>query len=96
MDRADTNKNAYGLSGANVGNNIALFRSGDDVILQVLAGTGQGSMISEDTASEIGMAVIRFKGNSAFGTSIDAASGNLSAISFNYSQSLNGASFNFT
>ena len=87
---------AYGLSGANVGNNIALFRSGDDVILQVLAGTGQGSMISEDTASEIGMAVIRFKGNSAFGTSIDAASGNLSAISFNYSQSLNGASFNFT
>jgi hypothetical protein len=86
---------AYGISGF-ADNNIALFRSGDDVILQILVGSGDGSDVSEDTGTDIGMAVVRFKGNSAFGTTIDAASGQLSAIGFTFSQSLNGASFNFT
>lgn len=75
-------------------NNISLFSDGDDVILQILNGTG--SVSNDATASAVGMAVIRFKANSAFGSNIAAASGQLSAISFAYTQSLSGATFNFT
>ena len=90
-----TSVSAWGLTGAG-DNNIALFRAGDDVILQVLAGSNGVTTISAATASEFGIAVIRFKGNSAFATSVDGASGALSNLDFSYTQSLNGASFNFT
>jgi hypothetical protein len=75
-------------------NNISLFSEGDDVILQILNGTG--SVSNDASASAVGMSVIRFKANSAFGSNIAAASGQLSAISFAYTQTLNGATFNFT
>jgi hypothetical protein len=76
-------------------NNIALFPDGDDVVLQILAGSDQ---ISGNTAgtNTVGMAVIRFKGNSTFGSNISRASGQLSSLSFAFTQSLNGGSFNFT
>ena len=76
-------------------NNIALFPDGDDVVLQILAGSDQ---ISGNTAgtNTVGMAVIRFKGNSTFGSNISRASGQLSSINFAFTQSLTGGSFNFT
>lgn len=76
-------------------NNIALFPDGDDVVLQILAGSDQ---ISGNTAgtNTVGMAVIRFKGNSTFGSNISRASGLLSNINFAFSQNLTGGSFNFT
>jgi hypothetical protein len=77
-------------------NNIALFRVGDDVVLQILSGSNAVTAMSAATATGVGIAVIRFKGNSAFGTSVDGASGALSNLDFAFSQSLNGASFNFT
>ena len=77
-------------------NNIALFQEGDDVVLQILNGSGELSGVSANTASAIGMAVIRFKANSAFGSSVAGASGQLSAIAFTYTQNLGGATFNFT
>ena len=92
---AYTGAAGVGLTGA-ANNNIALFQEGDDVVLQILNGSGQLSGISAVTASSVGMGVIRFKGNSAFGSSVAGASGQLSAISFTYTQSLNGATFNFT
>jgi hypothetical protein len=88
-----------GLSGNVTGesnNNIALFRVGDDVVLQILVGSNAVTALSAATATGQGIAVIRFKGNSAFGTSVDGASGALSNLDFAYNQSLNGASFNFT
>ena len=90
-----TSISAWGLTGQ-ANNNIALFRAGDDVVLQVMAGSNAMTALSAATATGVGIAVIRFKGNSAFGTSVDGASGALSNLDFTFTQSLNGASFNFT
>ena len=92
---AYTGAAGVGLTGT-ANNNIALFQEGDDVVLQILNGTGQLSGVSAITGSSIGMGIIRFKGNSAFGSSVAGASGQLSAISFSYTQALGGATFNFT
>ena len=83
-----------GLTGI-AANNIALFPDGDDVVLQILGGSQQ---ISGNTAgtNTVGMAVIRFKGNSVLGSNISRASGQLSSINFAFTQSLTGGSFNFT
>ena len=84
--------NATAITGS-AANQIALFQEGDDVVLQILNGSGVAT--NGISGSGIGMGVVRFK-NSAFATTVAGASGRLSSIGFAYTQSLTGASFNFT
>ena len=81
-----------------INNNIALFQDGDDAVFQIFGGTQVASAGIQGTlslATAIGMGVIRFK-NSALARQVADASGVLSNVSFSYTQSLNGASVNFT
>ena len=81
-------------------NNLAMFREGDDVVLQIAAGTGLMSDVNDvnRTASDIGMGVIRFKDNSTFAKQVQDASGQLTALngSFSYTQGLSGATVQFS
>jgi hypothetical protein len=88
---------AAGMTGRSM-NNIAMYRDGDDVVLQITTGSGTAAA-GEDLSSagsEVGIAVIRFVDNSAFGTTIDGASGALSNVGINIDQTLTGLKINFT
>jgi len=90
----ETNSGA-GLTGAAATNNIAMYRDGDDVVLTIAQGTATADNVFSE-GSNIGLAVIRFVDNSAFATQVDAASGALSNVSINLTQSLTGLKISFT
>jgi hypothetical protein len=88
---------SVGLTGRAM-NNVAMYRDGDDVVLQITTGSGTAAA-GEDQATDgsgVGIAVIRFVDNSAFGTTIDGASGALSNVGININQTLTGLKINFT
>jgi hypothetical protein len=97
ITRSFLTNSAVGLTGRSM-NNVAMYRDGDDVVLQITTGCGTADA-GEDLAtagSDVGLAVIRFVDNSALGTTIDGASGALSNVGINFSQSLTGFKINFT
>jgi hypothetical protein len=97
VTRSFLTNSAVGMTGRSM-NNVAMFRDGDDVVMQITTGCGTaaaGEALATD-GSDVGLAVIRFVDNSAFGTMIDAASGALSNVDINIAQSLTGFKINFT
>ena len=97
VTRSFLTNSAAGMTGRSM-NNVAMYRDGDDVVMQITTGCGTAAA-GEDLATEgsdVGLAVIRFVDNSAFGTQIDAASGALSNVDINIVQSLTGFKINFT
>jgi len=85
-------------SGGTAANNIALYRDGDDIILEIGAGTGLMSTVSDgQTGSSVGMGVIRFVDNSTFAKKVQDASGQITALngSFSFTQGLSGATVEF-
>ena len=86
-----------GFASGTATNNIALYRDGDDIILEIGAGTGLMSTVSDgQTGSSVGMGVIRFVDNSTFAEGQDA-SGQITALngSFSFTQGLSGATVEF-
>ena len=97
VTRSFLTNSAAGMTGRSM-NNVAMYRDGDDVVLQLTTGCGTAAA-GEDLASagsDVGLAVIRFVDNSAFATQIDAASGALSNVGISFSQTTTGFKINFT